>query len=179
MIAAQTLSLLEALDDQDLFAGMFDAPSWEPWKAFLEALQALPMSDAHLALYKQHTGRSEPPTKPARYAELVVGRRGGKSRILALIATYLATVIDHRPYVVPGEVPVVAIIARDRDQAKVIKSYISGFIRAIPLFEDLIEDEIADAIRLTNGVVIEIHTASIGAPRGRTFLAVLCEEIAY
>jgi hypothetical protein len=135
--------------------------------------------EGHLALYRRHTGRSEPPTKPARYAELVVGRRGGKSRVLALIATYLATVIDHRPYVVPGEVPVVAIIARDRDQAKVIKSYISGFIRAIPLFEDLIEDEIADAIRLTNGVVIKIHTASIGAPRGRTFLAVLADEIAY
>jgi hypothetical protein len=136
-----TLSIIDAIDDPELFGGMFDADSWAPWRAFLAALQALPMSDAHLALYQQHTGRASPPTKPARYAELVVGRRGGKSRILALIATYLATVIDHRPYVVPGEVPVVAIIARDRDQAKVIKSYISGFIRAIPLFEDLIEDE--------------------------------------
>ena len=31
-------SILEALDDPDLFGGMFDAPSWEPWKAFLAAL---------------------------------------------------------------------------------------------------------------------------------------------
>ena len=74
-------------DDPDLFGGMFDTPSWDPWLAFLEALQALPMSDGHLALYRHHTGRAAPPTKPARYAELVVGRRGGKSRILALIAT--------------------------------------------------------------------------------------------
>src|ERR1700677_388519 len=168
-----TLSIIDAIDDPDLFGGIFADASWEPWRAFLAALQALPMSEEHLALYRRHTGRAESPTKPVRYAELVGGGRGGNSRILALIATYLATVMDHRPYVVPGEVPVVAIIARDRDQAKVIKSYISGFIRAIPLFEDLIEDEIADAIRLTNGVVIEIHTASIGAPRGRTFLAVL------
>jgi hypothetical protein len=172
-------SIIEALNDKDLFGGMFDADSWAPWKAFLDALQALPMSDAHLALFKHHTGRSEPPTKPARYAELVVGRRGGKSRILALIATYLACVLDHRDYIVPGETPVVAVIARDRTQARVILSYIVGFIREIPLFAELIEDELAESVRLSNGVVVEVHTASIGAPRGRTFLAVLADEIAF
>jgi hypothetical protein len=57
-------SILEALDDPDLFRGMFDTPSWEPWLAFLEALQALPMSAEHLALYRKHTGRSEPPAEP-------------------------------------------------------------------------------------------------------------------
>ena len=145
---------------------MFDALSWEPWRAFLEALQALPMSAEHLDRYRHHTGRFEPPTKPARYAELVVGRRGGKSRILALIATYLACVIDHRDHIVPGETPVVAIIAKDRTQARVILSYIVGFMREIPLFAELIEDELAETIRLSNGVVVEVHTASIGAPRG-------------
>ena len=173
-------SIIEALNDPDLFGGMgFDAPSWKPWLVFLEALQALPMSEGHLALYRKHTGRSDPPTKPARYAELVVGRRGGKSRILALIATYLACVIDHTPYVVPGETPVVAIIAKDRVQARVILNYIRGFLRSIPLFAELIEDELAETVRLSNGVVIEVHTASIAAPRGRTFLAVLCDEIAF
>jgi hypothetical protein len=172
-------SIIAAIDDPDLFGGMFAAPSWDPWQAFLEALQAIPMSDAHLALYRHHTGRSELPTKPARYAELVVGRRGGKSRILALIATYLACVLDHRDYIVPGETPVVAIIAKDRTQARVILGYIAGFIRSIALFAELIEDELAETIRLSNGVVIEVHTASIGAPRGRTFLAVLCDETAF
>ena len=32
---------------------------------------------------------------------------------------------------------------------------------------------------MANGVVVEVHTASIGAPRGRTFLAVLCDELAF
>jgi hypothetical protein len=172
-------SIIAALDDPDLFVGMFAAPSWEPWRAFLEALQALPMSEEHLALYRKHTGLSEPPTRPARYAELVVGRRGGKSRILALIATYLACVLDHRDYIVPGETPVVAIIAKDRTQARVILSYIAGFIREVPLFAELLEEELSESLRLSNGVVIEVHTASIGAPRGRTFLAVLCDETAF
>jgi hypothetical protein len=172
-------SIIAAIEDPDLFGGMFDAPSWDPWQVFLEALQAHPMSDAHLALYRHHTGRSELPTKPARYAELVVGRRGGKSRILALIATYLACVLDHGAYIVPGETPVVAIIAKDRTQAKVILSYIAGFIRGVPLFAELLEEELSESLRLSNGVVIEVHTASIGAPRGRTFLAVLCDETAF
>lgn len=172
-------SLIDALDDPDLFAGMFDAPSWRPWRAFLGALQGLPLSEDHLAIYRRHTGRSDPPTRAARYAELVVGRRGGKSRILALIATYLACVLDHAPYLVPGEVAVVAVIAKDRQQARVIMGYIKGFLREIPLFAELIEDELAETIRLSNNVVIEVHTASIGAPRGRTFLAVLCDETAF
>jgi len=173
------MNILEALDDPYLFGGMFDAPSWQPWRAFLCALNALPMSDAHMALYRHHTGRVAPPSKPARYAELVVGRRGGKSRLLALIATYLGCVLDHSAYIVPGETPVIAIIAKDRDQAKVIKSYIVGFMREISLFAELIEDDLAESVRLTNGVVVEVHTASISAPRGRTFLAVLCDETAF
>jgi hypothetical protein len=157
----------------------FDDPSWSRWLVFLKALQALPLSPAELEIFTRHTGRSTAPIKPSRYAELVVGRRGGKSRILSIIACHLACVVDHRPHTVPGETPVVAIIARDRDQAKVIKNYISGFLRAVPLFEGMIEDEIADAIRLSNGVTVEIHTASIGSPRGRTFIAVLCDETAF
>lgn len=172
-------TILEALDDPDLFGGMFTAPSWRPWRVFLAALQALPMDADALAVYRHHTGRTEPPAKPARYAELVVGRRGGKSRILALIASHLACVIDHTPFIVPGEIPTIAIIAKDRDQAKVILSYIGGFMRAVPLFAGLIEDSLAESIRLTNGVVVEVHTASISAPRGRTFVAVLCDETAF
>ena len=48
-------SIIEALADKDMFKGMFDAPSWDAWKAFLEALWALPMSEAHLDLYRRHT----------------------------------------------------------------------------------------------------------------------------
>ena len=49
-------SLLAVLDDPDLFGGLFGAPSWEPWKAFLAALQALPMSEEHLGSLPQAHG---------------------------------------------------------------------------------------------------------------------------
>ncbi len=174
------ISILEALEDDVLFGRLgFDAESWRPWLAFLAALFGLPMTAEQLALFQRYTGRTSAPTHPSRYAQLVVGRRGGKSRILALIAAYLAGCIDHSNHIVPGEAPVIAIIAKDRQQAKVILNYVTGFLRSIDLFADMIEDELAETIRLANGVVVEVHTASIGAPRGRTFLAVLCDEIAF
>lgn len=172
-------NILAALDDPTLFRGLLDGPSWQPWKAALASLFALPMDDAQLALYRRHTGRVEQPAAPFREAAFIVGRRGGKSRVLATCATYLATVPDYSPHLAPGEVPVVAIIAADRKQARVILSYISGLLHSVPALEAMILDELAERVTLSNGTAIEVHTGSIGAPRGRTFIAVLADELAF
>ena len=80
------MNLLQALDDRNLFQPHFTGPSWAPWKAYLKSLFALPMNDAELDLYRRHTERQTAPTAPFHEAALVIGRRGGKSRILALVA---------------------------------------------------------------------------------------------
>jgi len=180
-VAPQTgvLDILAALDSQDLFGGMFDGASWRPWRVFLGALFALPLDDEDAATYRHHTGRTALPTVPFREACLVCGRRGGKSRILGLIATYLACCLDHSSHTAPGETPVVAIIAADRRQAKVIFQYIIGILRAVPLLDEMIIDELSETVRLSNGISIEIHTSSIGAPSGRTFVAILADECAF
>ena len=104
---------------------------------------------------------------------------GGKTRSLALIATFLAACVDHSAHLVAGERAVIACIAKDRQQARVLLGYIIGFLKENPLFAGLIEAEQAELVNLNNSVSIEVHTASIGAPRGRTFLAVLCDESAF
>jgi hypothetical protein len=174
-------TILECLDDPALFKGkgLMDGASWDPWKAFLAALFALPMTDGQLELYRRHTGRHEPPTKVFRAGTLIVGRRGGKSACLAVVATYLAVMFDHRPYLRPGEVPVIAVLAKDRAQAKVILGYILGGLRAVPALAELVGEVKAESVHLKNGVSVEIFTASTGAPRGRTFLAVLMDELAF
>lgn len=178
-ITMKPTTITEALADPELFGGMFDAPSWGRWIVFLKALFGLPLTPPELVIFRYHTARQTAPTKASRYAELVCGRRGGKSRILSLIATFLACCLDHRPYLVPGETPVVAVIAKDRDQAKVILNYVIGFLQEVPAFASMIVDELAESVKLSNRVVIEVHTASLAAPRGRTFLAVLADEIAF
>jgi hypothetical protein len=66
----------------NLFAPWFQpAGHWRAWRVFLAALFGLPLAQDDLALYQQHTGRTQAPARPAREAWLVVGRRGGKSRI--------------------------------------------------------------------------------------------------
>jgi hypothetical protein len=167
---------LEALDDQNLFAFHFVGSSWSAWRGFLAALFA---SDGTAEAYGACTGRAKPPGAPFTEAALIVGRRGGKSRILALVAVYLAVFRDYAPYLAPGELATIAVLAANRPQARSIFRYISGILKAVPLFARMVVDENTEAIALANRVVIEIGTASFRTTRGYSFAAVLCDEIAF
>src|SRR5262249_34182711 len=98
------MNIVQALNDNQGFSRLFRPESWPAWRFFRGALSALPLTYAQRQLYKQCTGRSIAPTKPLSEAWLVVGRRGGKSFVLAAIATYLACFRDWRPYLAPGEI---------------------------------------------------------------------------
>src|SRR5262245_48813802 len=109
------LSILSALDDDLIFARAFKDPqTWSAWRVFLAALFALPLADNQLELYRQCTGRTDPPTEPASEAWLCCGRRSGKSFTLALVAVFLACFKDWRPYLAIGERATIQIIAADR-----------------------------------------------------------------
>ena len=174
------LTILEAIADPHLFAQHFqDRATWLAWFVFLSALFALPLTQEQLTIYRQHTGRSTPPTAPLHEAWLVCGRRAGKSFILALIAVFLAVCRDWRAYLGPGEVGTVMLIARDRRQARVLKRYVHGLLHAVPMLHRLVTNEDSDGVTLGNRVVIEIHTASFRSTRGYTIIAALCDEIAF
>ncbi len=173
------MNILAALDDPELFARHFPGESWDAWWAFLAALFGLPLTDAQLDAYKAHTGRTEPPTTPFKEACLIIGRRGGKSRVLALIAVFLACFVDYSDRLAPGEVATIAVIAADRRQARGIFRFISGLLRHTALLAPLVEAEMADSLTLSNGVVIEIHTASFRVTRGYSLAAALCDQVAF
>ena len=158
--------------------GSTDFNSYASWFSFLAALFALPMSGDQLALYRRHTGRQDRPTQPSREAWMIVGRRGGKSRFMALVAVYLACFRDYRPHLAPGERATVAVVAADRKQARVCMRYISALLK-IPALASRIERETADGFDLVGGVTIEVATASIRATRGYSYAAVICDEIAF
>ncbi|MDI3308520.1 MAG: hypothetical protein QJR07_15620 [Acetobacteraceae bacterium] len=174
-----TLSILEALDHPDLFAPHFRDGTWSAWRAVLAGIFGLPMTEAEAELFRRHTGRQTLPTAPFKEVALVVGRRGGKSRILALIAAYLATFRDYEPYLAPGEVATIAVIAADRRQARAIFRYIEGLLHAVPVLAPMVEESTAESVTLNNRVVIEVHTASFRVTRGYTFAAVLADETAF
>jgi hypothetical protein len=138
-----------------------------------------PSDEAELELYRMCTGRSAWPAATSTEAALIVGRRGGKSRILALIAVYLACFRDYAPYLAPGEVATVAVLASDRSQARVIFRFVLGLLKSVPLLNEMIVSSDSETITLSNRVVIEIATASFRTARGYSFAAVLCDELAF
>ena len=175
-----SISILDAVADANLFAPSFGGESWARWRAFLAALFGLPLTEPDLAIYRHHTGRTAPPLDGAfREAALVCGRRAGKSAVLALIAVYLATFRNYEPYLSLGEQAVIAVIAADRKQARVILRYCVGLLRGTRLLAPFVVRDDAESVELTNHVVIEIHTGRVASPRGRTFAAVLCDECSH
>lgn len=172
-------TIIQALDAADLFQPHFRGDTWKPWRAFLKALFALPMEEDDLALYRAHTGRQTAPTEAFTEADLIIGRRGGKSRIMATIAVYLACLRDYDPYLAPGEIATIGIAAATRPQARSIFRYVSGLLNGVPALAGLKDREDADTIVLKNRVQIEIGVASFRVTRGYTYGAFLADEIAF
>ncbi|WP_257194815.1 MULTISPECIES: hypothetical protein [unclassified Bradyrhizobium] len=174
------LTLLDAISDPKLFKPFFKNPaSWIGWRAFIAAAFGLPMSGEELAIYRACTGRKDAPTQQMRECVLCIGRRGGKSRSLALIATWLACFNDYRPYLDAGERGIVQVFAADRDQAKIIIRYIRAFIKKIPMLARMVERDTQWGLDLSNSIAIEVTTASFRSARGRTTVACIADEIAF
>ena len=180
-----TTTIIDAVNDKLLFASHFKdrwfgpKGTWKPWLSFLSAAFALPMDDADLAIFKQCTGLDAPPTERVRECWLVCGRRSGKSRVLALTAAYLATLVHWSKYLSEGEPGVIQIVAGDRAQAQVIFRFLSSFLKGAKALKPLIGRQTAEIIELKNGITIEIATASFKTIRGRTVVAALLDELAF
>ncbi|WP_292522910.1 terminase family protein [Methyloceanibacter sp.] len=179
-MAEGQITILDAMADENVFGHAFrDAESWRAWTAFLAALFGLPLDDEAQAIFRDCTGRSEPPAEGVGEAWLVIGRRGGKSFVLATIAVFLACFRDWRPYLAPGELGTVMVIAADRRQARVILRYVRGLLNASAMLKAQIKNNSAETIELANSVCIEVHTASWRTTRGYTVVAGLCDELAF
>src|SRR5438552_7254065 len=174
------VTILDALNDPHLLGAAFPhTESWVAWRVFLSACFGLRMTDEQAALYRQHTGRQTLPTSPAREAWLVVGRRGGKSRIAALVAVYLGCFRSYAEGLAPGERGTLPIIAADRRQARTVFRYVNGLLDVCPMLGRMVANRTAESVELTNGVTIEVHTASFRSVRGYTVVSCVLDEVAF
>ena len=83
------------------------------------------------------------------------------------------------PYLAPGEVATIGILAVDKGQARAIFRFVLGLLKAVPMLEPLIVRRDSETIELSNRVHIEIATASFRSTRGYTYAAVLADEVAF
>jgi hypothetical protein len=173
------MDILAALDDRNLLgASIRDPDSWKPWRALLAAAFGLPLDPYHAELFRQCTGRAVPPAAPAAYLWLVIGRRGGKSFSMALIAVFLAVFKDWRKYLSPGERAIVLLVAADREQAKILHRYCQGILSP-PILQSMVLNVTAGEIELKGGVTIEVVTRSYRTVRGRSVCVAVLDELAF
>jgi hypothetical protein len=169
--------ILRAMDDPRLFGGWFEGPSWQPWRAYLAALFDLPMTTEQLETFKTCTGRTVA-RGPYRESWVAVGRRGGKSRVLALIAIFLAAFRSYHEYLSRGEIGTIMVLASTKDQARTIMAYIAEMLR-VPLLKSLVVKELSESFELSNRVRIEVSPSNYKSVRGYTIVAALLDEVAF
>lgn len=173
------IPLRQALTDPQYFGGQLEGASWLPWRALLLAITGEALEADELALFQAITKRQEAPTAPVREVAAVIGRRGGKSRAIGVLTSYLACCTDHRDILAPGEVGVLPCLAQTRDQAVNVFNFIAGAIESSPALRSLISNKTADVLSLATGVDIVVRPASYRSVRGATFIACVCDETAF
>ncbi len=174
----EKLTIIDAMSDPQLFGSWFKASSWDNWRVFLKALFCLPMLANDVKRFTEFTGRKSPPLG-VREGWLVVGRRGGKSLIAALVAVFLGCFKDYRKFLAPGERGTLMVIAADRKQSRVVMRYIMGFLDSVPMLASMIERRTKESVDLSNSVTIEVHTCSFRSTRGYSIIACIADEIAF
>ena len=95
-----------------------------------------------------------------------------------MIACYLAVFKDWRPYLGPGEIATVMVVAADRKQARAIMQFVKGLLKGSKMLASAIKHERAESIDLRNSVRIEVHSCSFRSTRGYTVVAALLDEMA-
>jgi hypothetical protein len=160
-----------------LGAALGDAGSWVTWLAVLRAAFGLSLDDDQRQLFAGVSGGRAPPTKRVRELWAMVGRKGGKSRMAAAIAVYLALFVKYK--LSRGERGMVLVLAMSMDQARVVFDYCIGFLSTSDVLRREIVSTTANEIRLRNGITIATHANSFRSVRGRTLCACVCDEVCF
>jgi hypothetical protein len=171
---ANIVDLIRSRDALGQLPEFKDLSTWKNWIACLKSLFGLPLHHTEYHLYRKFTERETFPGL-CREAFLVIGRRGGKSFISALILIYLAVFKDWELKTGEGRI---MCIASDREQAGVVFSYVKSILQ-LPIFKGMVEAILTDRIRLKNRITIAIHACSYRSLRGFKVLAVVADEVAF
>jgi len=96
--------LRQALVDPNLLGNMLVGDTWCAWRTLLVAAMGEPLDADERELFKSITGgREHEPGQRVSELVAVVGRRGGKSRAMAVLMAYSAGLCDHSDVLVKGE----------------------------------------------------------------------------
>jgi hypothetical protein len=170
-------TLRKALDDPRLLGNAIPGDSWAGWRSLLLAAMGEPLEPDELEHFRRLTGRQVPPTERVDELWCIIGRRGGKSRAIAVLAAYLATLTTVE--LDPGETGVVLCLGPSKDQSNIVLNYLEGVLRQSPALSKLVRRRTSESIELSNRITIDVRSASFRRLRGQTCVAAICDEAAF
>ncbi len=151
----------------------------EAQETLLRAIYGLPLSKAQFGIYCECTGREQrPPSIGFGEVTVLSGARGGKdSRIAAPIACYEAVFGGHEKRLTRGERAVIPIVAQDHRATRIAFGYVRSYMTGSPLLRSMVETELAQEIRLVNGVDIVCFPCTMASLRGWSVPAGVLDEV--
>ena len=111
-----------------------------------------------------------------REVTAIIGRRGGKTRLAALIAVYEAT-RDHK--LPRGEHAFILVIAPVLKQAQIAFRYIRKYMKLSPELSNLVAKARKSEIELRNGITITCQPCSQITVRGDSVVCAICDELGF
>src|SRR5262245_41084451 len=99
-------NIIEAIRNPKLFGSLprfKKLDTWTSWLVVLKAIFGLPMTPDDLVVFHRHTGRVFSPLGGSKETYLIIGRRGGKSFISALITCFVSCFGDFSQFITVGE----------------------------------------------------------------------------
>lgn len=166
------MNIIQAIKDPNIFRLLFpELRTWRNWIVCLKTIFGLPMSKAELKIYRKFTGRRLQSLTQFNEVFLIIGRRGGKSFISALVLVFLAI---FRQWNLGLEKGYIMCIATDRKQASVVLNYVKRILQ-LPAFRSMVVAERTEEIELSNNITIAVHTCSYRALRGYSICAVVLD----
>lgn len=177
------MNIVECIESDKMFGPLFkDQRTWLPWKSFLKALFNMEMGEEELKVFQECTELKKPYGGVPREAWVLVGRRGGKSSMAALIAVWLACFKDWSRFLAPGERPYIFIVSVTKFQARIVKDYVVGILESQEFLRRMIDVNRQFEVDLkteTNEVTISCLPCTYRAIRGKTVVCAILEEVCF
>jgi len=171
------ISFARYATDPKLAGNVLGRPSYTPMRAVIKAALAERLTADERAAAEHLVGGRALPGQQVGELVIVAGRGSGKTQAAAALAVYLGTCRAWKCD--PGQVPVVLLLAADREQAAVAFRFVLGTLQAAPLLRNEIVRETAARVVLRSRVELQVATSDFRAVRGRSLVAVVADELAF
>jgi hypothetical protein len=143
----------------------------------LKSIYGMPLNEEELTIYRGATGREKYLEGEQKESTIICGRRGGKTGKLAASVVCFEAFRDHG--LPRGEDGYIMLLAPTLKQARIAFRYIRSYLRKSPILRRHVAKATRDEITLTNNVVIGCYASTHDGVRGRTIIAVICDEIGF